>query len=49
MTAGRVNVADSLLLNSMGYSPEEVETKSEVPTVDEIIVEEVITEEVVAE
>ena len=49
VTAGRVNVADSLLLNSMGYSPEEVETKSEVPTVDEIIVEEVITEEVVAE
>ena len=49
VTAGRVNVADSLLLNSMGYSPEEVETKSEMPAVDEIIVEEVITEEVVAE
>ncbi|MBQ8205158.1 MAG: hypothetical protein IJZ78_04980 [Alistipes sp.] len=49
VTAGRVNVADSLLLSSMGYSPEEVETKSEMPAVDEIIVEEVIADEVVAE
>lgn len=49
VTSGRVTVADSLLLSSMGYSPEDVATEGDMTVADEVIVEEVIAEEEISE